>query len=197
MLNLSRPLRISFIIIGLIVLLSSAFFVGYIIKRSNFSVPFISDKKDASNVSKDKYLVVSDTGDVKTSKEFLKVADKVTTQELEVAGSDLAKSSGIQTTAEKAEFDKKILKDREPVNHYVMYENDKFSTQGIFVFQGDYVTIYNKHSRAIPVVREIKDEKIEFTIQANDKGTIGFDILGKYYYLIDGRQFIVEVKSAE
>lgn len=196
MYNLSRPIRITFFIIGAVVIFIFGYIVFLLVKNNSANIPFLRNKETIEQASGDKYVVKKDDGSFEYKKDFAKTAKDLTIEEITSSGSELAEYSGIITTETKKEFDKEVLKGAEPNNNFIYYKKDgKLSLNAIFINQADYVTIFNESDSPATLSKKVNDKKIEVPIPAGERITIGFDFLGTHNYSINSQEFKVVVEK--
>lgn len=217
----SRPIRIAFLIIGAVVTIVAGYFVylGFTGGLSGFpKLPGNSNQNQNSEVNSDVVQKDEQTGEYKYTDQFYKDVQEKTYDELVAQDPDLPDTFGIQSTEAKAKFDKEVLNGREPQNNLVEYTSAGLSTSGVYVLQGDYVTLMNKSSSDVKIIKtssripnigengeelpaiENSQDGIssEFNVPAGTDLTIGFDFLGEFAFDINENKFSVTViKSYE
>ena len=206
----TKPLRVAFGIIGLMVVIGGIYFVSQNYKNLNTILP-INNKSDKDIDANGPVVEQKADGTLEYNDNFYEQVKEKDIKELSKQSPELKDTYGIQETDAREKFVKEVLNDREPTNHMVIYNGQILSTLGVSILQGDYVTIQNDSGSEIQIKRVDVEAGLadsnnmpsetsssnampaEFSIPSGTGFTANFDFLGEYKLLVDNKQFSVQV----
>ena len=189
--NISKPVRVAFTIIGLITII-----LAVIIFFTNINVPLIPNLNNKNDVPYDEEYEYQQRAQYSFD-DFLAESDEVTFDELKKENPELTNSASIVDTEQREKFVETTLNNREPVLHDVLILPEGITSRAMVITIGDYVKFSNELDRSITIENlSITDTNSKDTIiDSKDNRSFGFDFIGEFTFKVDGVEFKVFVEK--